>query len=354
MIPITYFRSSSMGTWDFCQQKYMLTYTLGMKDKSNLKAVLGSVCHAVLEALGNTKLAKKNKKRKIKDDLFDNKLSDFEDLEWLTRTCFDYYTGHEPTLTFEEKDYKTCLKWVKKALAFQDGAMDPRKQNIHATETFFDITIPHEWASYEYELNGEEISGQLKLRGTIDVVISEGDTYFQVLDYKTGQRLNWATGEMKEAKDFQKDPQLLLYYYALKTMYPENDYYMSIYYINHGGPKHPDEGGIFSVVFDDNDFAVAEQMIKDKFETIRNTEVPELLSQNNSHWKCKYLCAYSAPSTEDPTMTTCQFMQKQIKENGGIKTMEKFGDVHKLTTYLDGGGVVAAVRDSRENNKRAQ
>ena len=158
--------------------------------------------------------------------------------------------------------------------------------------------------------------------------------------HNTGQRLNWATGEIKTQEDFEKDPQLLLYYYALRNIYPDHKFFMSIYYINHGGPKHPDEGGVFSVAFDDSDYEKAENMLKEKFEAIRGTNVPSLLSPSNSHWKCKYLCKFSEQSAYDPNKTTCQFLNGNIRDNGIEDTLLKYGDVNKLDSYGTGGGKV--------------
>ena len=93
-------------------------------------------------------------------------------------------------------------------------------------------------------------------------MIQEDEKYFQVLDYKTGRRLNWATGEEKTYEDLAKDKQLLLYYYALKNLYPDYSFYVSIYYIN--------DGGIFDLVFDEQDYLKAEEILKQKFEEIRD------------------------------------------------------------------------------------
>jgi len=40
---VCYHRSSSIGTLSFCEQKYFLTYNLGMKDKQNERCIYENV-----------------------------------------------------------------------------------------------------------------------------------------------------------------------------------------------------------------------------------------------------------------------------------------------------------------------
>ena len=42
---VTYLRSSSIGAFSFCEQKYLMSYVLGLPDKQNAKAQLGNVLH---------------------------------------------------------------------------------------------------------------------------------------------------------------------------------------------------------------------------------------------------------------------------------------------------------------------
>ena len=176
-------RSSSLGTWDWCQNKYLLAYCLGLKDKPNLKAWMGTTTHRALETLGSVKIARGKGLDRLKDELFDHSLEELEDLELINNICFDYYAEHEKELSPGEKERKTCLKWFRKALAFRGGIMDPRNQNVFATEVFFDLDLP-EWAEYDYQIGPNKFVGRGKIKGTVDLVISEGEGYFQILDYK--------------------------------------------------------------------------------------------------------------------------------------------------------------------------
>jgi DNA-binding HxlR family transcriptional regulator len=293
---------------------------------------MGSVVHKCLETLGEVRLAKKNNKRKIKDEIFNNTLKELEDLEFITRQCFDYYVHHTPSLTFTESEYKKCLAWFKKALLYDDGKMDPRNQDIYSVEEYFDFEVKKDWAKYKYTIGDEVLEGYLSLKGTVDVIKKESENYFQILDYKTGKRLNWATGKRKEHEDFQKDPQLLLYYYALKNTYPDWDFYMSIYYIN--------DGGVFDIAFDEEDYLVAENMIRQKFEYVRGVQYPALLSSENSHWKCQKLCKFSE-QWKDSQKSTCQHIRDEVQLKGATSVLEEYGDVAKMQSYGSGGGVLS-------------
>ena len=165
-----------------------------------------------------------------------------------------------------------------------------------------------------------------------------------MLDYKTGKRIDWATGEVKTPEKLQKDTQLLLYYYALKNMYPDWEFFVSIYYINDSkidGVEVP--GGLFSMVFDEEDYQKAEDILRQKFEYIKSVQQPKLLSRENTHWKCKYLCKFSE-EWENSGKSTCHFFRDMVKSEGIVKTIEQYGDVSKISKYGDGGGRLAEDR----------
>lgn len=327
---ICFHRSSSLGTLEFCEMKYFFQYVLGMKDKTGKKAVLGTILHRVMQVLADKKIAQNNKCKNLKnDDIKNLTFAQCDDIEYVTKICFDYYKKHEEDVGLEEADYKTCVKWAYKALAYNDGALDPRNQNVYATELFFDIEIKKPWAQYSYVVNGKELSGYLSIKGTIDLIIKESDSYFQVLDYKSGKRLNWATGKEKTYEDLCSDKQLLLYFYALKSLYPDHDFYTSIYYVN--------DGGLFDIVFSEEDYHKAEKMLKDKFEYIKSVELPRLLSNDQSHWKCTKLCKFSEqlPGSDK---TTCKHFHDLIKLEGMKAVVDRHADLKKFGHYGAGGG----------------
>jgi hypothetical protein len=99
--------------------------------------------------------------------------------------------------------------------------------------------------------------------------------------HNTGRRLDWATGQEKTIEKLEKDPQLRIYHYAIKHLYPHIENIMfSIYFINDGGP--------FSICFHDKDLNDTENMIRQKFEAIKSTKKPKL----SKSWMCSKLCHF--------------------------------------------------------------
>lgn len=340
---VCYHRSSSISTLSFCEQKYFLTYNLGMKDKQNLKATMGTIVHKCMETLGNIVIARREGKRKVKDEIFNHTFKQLEDLEFISKMCYDYYSKHVPELSekFTPKVYQQCHDWFLKALAYKNGEMDPRNQDIFAVEQFFDIEIKKPWAKYRYDVNGEIIEGNLSIKGTVDVIVKHDENYFQILDFKTGKRIDWATGEIKTQEKLEKDVQLLLYYYALKNTFPDYEFYVSIYYINDSKIDGADvPGGLFDICFDESDYEKAENILRQKFEYIKSVRQPRLLSDDNTHWKCQYLCKFSE-EWYDSGKSTCQFMRDEVKSKGLLDVVAEYGDISKISKYGSGGGVLS-------------
>jgi len=302
---------------------------------------MGTITHKVMQTLGDKKVAMKNGLDIVEDDETGRNLTleECDDLELLNDIAFNYYSNAFPEVDITEADKRTCLKWAEKAVAYQDGALDPRNQDVFATELFFDIEIKEPWAKYKYDFEDQTIEGYLSIKGTVDLIVSQGGDYYEILDYKTGKRIDWATGEEKTYEKLQKDTQLLLYYYALKNMYPEREFSVSIYYINNGG--------LFSMVFDEDDYKLAESILRKKFEQIRSIQQPRLLSNEHAHWKCKKLCLFSS-EYEDSGKSICQHIRDEVKEKGIVKVVEEYGKIDKIATYGDGGGRLADDSDSKK------
>ena len=335
---VCYLRSSSIGTYSFCEMKYFFAYVLGQKDKDNAKAVQGTVMHKCLEVLGRIKMAQDQGKKTVVDEEFGRLNIAKLTLEKLNDLSFDYYSQAFPILKPEARTI--CLDWLKKAIAHKGGALDPRNQKVSNVEEFFEIEIPHDWAKFEYEVAGQKVVGQLGIKGTVDLIFHEEDNTYHIQDYKSGRRYDWGKDKIKEYKDFQTDKQLLLYYYAMKTKYPDREFLVSIYYVNDHKIDGVDvKGGVFTMAFDESDYLVAEEMLKREFESIKDNVSPKALSNTCSHWKCRSLCAFSQPNPAiDPNKPACVAIREQIKEKGIQWVTDTYANVQKLTTYGSGGG----------------
>jgi len=335
---VTYLRSSSIGTYAMCPMKYYCTYVLGMKDKDNGKAIIGSVVHKNLELLGRYKLAMQAKKHSFVDEEFGKITFKQVSIEYFNDLSHKYYEDAFPGI-MPANSKKIALQWTHLALTRLDGEMDPRNQDIHAVEEFFEVEVPHEWADYEYLVGDQVIKGRLGLKGTVDLITREGEFHFHIQDYKTGRRYDWAKEQVKEYKDLAEDKQLYLYYYALRLKYPDHKFYVSIFYIN----DHPIDGvvvpgGLFTFAFDDIDFKKAESMIKKEFETIKANKSPSVISQKCAHFKCRFMCNYSQIIPEiSSKKPACIALREEIAESGIDAVTLKYANLKKMTAYSGGG-----------------
>lgn len=226
---ITYARSSSLKNFDYCQHQYFLTYVLGLESLSNLKAEKGTITHKALECLAELQLAVQNgddnptiddetigKYSCTKDELYEiTQLTD-EEVDKINKTrvnkdtykdeCFlkyghkrmgikvveeliqlsyDVYTKRSTNKDkFKPVDFKDCTNFTWMALEYLDGVHDPRKMEIVSPEQHFDIPIEHDWAKFEYEHQGQTISGNLAIKGTIDLVTRNKLGILEIVDWK--------------------------------------------------------------------------------------------------------------------------------------------------------------------------
>ena len=323
---ISYLRSSSYNNWSFCEMQYYLTYGLGWSFPACQKAEMGTIVHKALECLANiNKISQTKKKFTFKDDCIgDIKvdsnwmkmefLSDAEvdfvnksrkaksiykhkcDIEYghcregvdlveeIFDRVFDYYVSRS-THKWTKANRKHCHNWTWMPLDYKGGMFDPRKIDILDVEQKFDIEIDREWAKYDYELpNGERLTGKLAIKGTIDLITGDDDIV-EIVDWKTGQRLDWNTGEVKTYAKLKKDPQLMLYYYAAKHLYPNaKQVILSIYYVRDGGP--------YTICFDDRHIDEMESLLEKRFKEIVACQTPKMLHPEQRGWKCEKLCPF--------------------------------------------------------------
>lgn len=323
---VTYIRSSSYNNYDYCQMQYFITYVLGHRSMSGKKAQLGTVVHKVMEVLAScNKKFQENPDKKsmyIKDDAIGK--VNFTNRSLFTKTfvskildrSYAHYTEN-CTHKYTGADIKFCRTQVDTALNYNDGQFDPRKRDIVDTEPQFDITIDEPWAKFKYKMpNGEEAEGQLAIKGTIDLVTKVADDTIEVVDWKTGRRLNWATGEEKTYEKLLEDPQLLLYNYAISKLYPDYEQaIMTIYYIRDGGP--------FSMCFDKSDQEKFLGMLEKRFKQIQRNDFPQPCSRTRKSFKCTKLCDFYKKNWPGTNISMCEHVEEHLKAFGHDETVEK-------------------------------
>jgi hypothetical protein len=322
-----------------CPMQYFIEYNLGIKSPSNKKADKGTICHKVLEILAHIKLCCQNNQSEYDDDVIGLVSVKDYDLTEITEKVYNYYTSIFKHHLWEAKDYKDCRLWVNKAITDNNGHFDPRNRYIVQPEQHFDIVINKPWANYEYKTKNEILKGNLAIKGTIDLITKVNDDTIEIIDWKTGRRLDWATGEEKTLAKLQNDPQLRLYHYAVSHIYPKIEHIIfTINFIN--------DGGAFSVCYDKADLPRTENMIRLKFDEIKNTKVPRL----NKSWKCNKLCHFGkttfdnthvSPIVEyrdgqicsiNTTMTKCE----QVKHDIDLKGIDNVIDEYMVPGYTVG------------------
>ena len=338
----TYFRSSSLNNWKYCQLQYFMTYVLGHYSPSGKKADLGTITHAVFETLAICKKrtqAKKLKKMKVTQE----PLGDFsfgeEELYTdafvynVLNRSFDYYKSNCTHNQFNSKDYDFCEKMVWDTLGYNNGQFDPRNRTIIDTEPHFDIPINEPWAKFSFEGPDGPIEGNLAIKGTIDLITELPDRTIEVIDWKTGQRLDWATGERKDYDKLMKDTQLLLYYYAISKIYPKySNIIMTIFFCRDGGP--------FSLAFDNDDMKEFLETLRKTFQEIITNQNPKPVSYERSSFKCQKLCHYYKTNWPGTETTMCHHVENQLYKIGmveTVKTCSRPGFV--IGTYKDPGAV---------------
>ena len=323
---VTYIRSSSYNNYEYCQMQYFITYVLGHQSLSGKKAQLGTVVHKVMEVLAAcTKKLQENADSKslyINDDAVGKvnftprSLTTKKFVAKVLDLSYKHYTENCHH-SYKPADFRFCEEQVKTALEFNEGQFDPRNRNIVDTEPQFDIPIEEDWAKFKYKMpNGEMMEGQLAIKGTIDLVTQVDDGVIEVVDWKTGRRLNWATGEEKTYEKLLEDPQLLLYNYAISKLYPQYEQaIMTIFYIRDGGP--------FSMCFDKSDQVKFLEMLKNRFKQIQGNTYPRPCSPRRSHFKCTKLCHFHKNNWPGTDKSMCQYVEDHLHALGHDETVEK-------------------------------
>ena len=334
---MTYLRSSSYGAHEFCPHRYFLEYNVGLKGDANVQADKGNIVHKVMEALAHSKLCQQNKTTSFIDDLLGEvNVQDCDPCK-LLETIFEHNKDHDWTL----KDRADCKEWTERILNYGNGEYDPRNREVVAPEGKFDILVKKPWAKYNFALpDGTNLKGFLALKGTIDLMVkTKLDGVYELIDYKTGGRVDWnkTVIKVKTLEDLHNDYQLLLYYYAACHLYPEvDDITITIFFARDTvNNKVVYPGGPFQINFSKEDFPRIEGMIRRKFDQIVATKIPKL----HKTWKCKSFCYFGKTlSSEDPSKTICEHFEDKIRKVGINQVLKEDAQLDEISRYGSGGG----------------
>lgn len=325
---VTFLRSSSIGAMHWCEHSHFIGSNLGLRRESGVAASVGSGVHKALELLAKQKqalvagdisiyepeLAKSFRADATPDELLEASLQHYsKEAQW------------------DDEAWDRARKWLHYTLEFNDGRYDPRNLDVVMPEQFFDLEIREPWAWYDYPLpDGNRLKGYLRIKGTVDLLVREQPGLLHYIDWKTGKRVNWATKREKGTADLRKDPQFLMYYYALRRLYPDDQIYFTVFFTQAGGP--------FPLCFDDSDIQRALDMLKQQFQLMQGTTSPSLAEDTKSQqWKCKR-CSYHDEPYKDSGLSICHHFRNKLVELGMQKVLQKHGDFSSLSKYGAGGG----------------
>ena len=327
---ITYVRSSSYNNYDFCQMQYFLTYVLGWQSDSGKKADMGTMSHKVMEILASLKKYQQDNPRKkileiqddkcgkvkvSKDELYTDGFVD----KIIDLSILKYSDGSRHK--FLKSDKTDVRNTVFSFLTHTDGLFDPRNRNIYHPEAHFDLLIEEDWAKFEYEIDGKMIKGQLAIKGTIDLTTLVNDSTIEVIDWKSGRRMDWATGQAKDYKKLEDDPQLLLYFYAISRLYKDfPNRIMSIFFYK--DPDGKPDPKPFSICFGPEDEQRFLGKLKNRFLEIQQNNNPKPVDPTRNNMKCKYLCHFCKNNWEDTNENMCIYIEKHLKQHGMKETIK--------------------------------
>lgn len=292
-------RASTIGRYDDCPFAFYLEYVCGLSALSGKKASLGTCVHLVAQLLAQAK--------KVGRDKYPNK---YTDPKFLLDVCWPRHLKDNSHHSYDQKDYEFCEKMVKIIL---ESDINPLSRKILNIEHQFEIQIQKPGFAYDYfcSISSQNKSGHMMLRGTIDLITEVDEETIEVIDYKTGERKSWTTGEPKELEDFYDDTQLLLYNLATHKLYPDYKHRLfTIVYVRDGGP--------FTVTFTEEDIAKAIDRLRRKFNEIRADDDPKRLKDDKSRkdaWKCRYVCHYGK-TKDERGVSQCDKYFSILKNNG--------------------------------------
>ena len=127
--------------------------------------------------------------------------------------------------------------------------------------------------------------------------------------------MDWTTGEIKDYKKLENDPQLLLYYYAISKLYPDfpNRIMSIFFYKDKDGNPDP---APFSLCFSKEDEGRFLGMLKDRVQEIRQNTAPKPLDPTRKHWKCTRLCHFCKTKWPDTDDNMCIYIENHLQKHG--------------------------------------
>jgi hypothetical protein len=260
---INWMRASSYKTYKDCPFKYFLHHDVGIESIAGKKANLGTIVHWVLEQMAKAKRINRHEKHPV-----------LLDPARLLEVAWKRYTGLYPNHDYKPADKRFCAEQINAVL---DTDYHPYNLNVLSTEKQFELKI------------GKPFFEDFGIRGTIDLITAPAENTLEVIDYKTGERKDWITGEELDVEKLHADIQFRVYDLAVRKIYPQFKNYMyTMYFTRNGGP--------FTVTFTDEDRVHTYDILYKAQQQIRGDESPKRLKDDRGRmmesWKCRSVCQF--------------------------------------------------------------
>jgi len=320
--------ASKAKTWESCEFKYFLNYTLFAPQKAHFAAELGSLLHVVFERYAQTYISPDGIDEEGKDKAWlDSNWKKIVLKEgFQTLTSWEYNTH----ILKESKNCDSCK-------AFKNGKCGVVNRNIDDfdgcpwnawveacnmvsrvidDETEFGVfSNPDRIIGSEEEFRFDIMDGEngYTVNGIIDLVLDIDEDTIEIVDYKTGRhKLSYSAAE--------KDIQLMLYYLAARKMYPHKKHHMvTIFYVN-GGKKQ------ITLAFSEK----TEQQITDRiimlWRAIKSEKRPTRIADKSNgavqpNHICKYLCNWDLCQQVHPKFV------EYIDAGGNVEDLHSLEDL---------------------------
>lgn len=327
-------RSSSFNAYSMCPMRYFIDFNLLRPGLSGLAADKGTAFHKIMEIIAICKKNASTGEKVYVDEIVGKIKTTGYNIEDIIKGVYSYYIKTFPHHKWANKDYEEIKEWINLVMTtYDNGEWNPQNLDIVDTETKFDFEILKPWAQFKFDVCGKEQEGFLRMKGSIDLVIKISDNVYMSCDWKSGRNAwDWAKNKEKTIEDFYNDPQLRIYHYALCHLYPDiENIWAAIMYV---------KGKSYKICFDRNDLPKTEEMIRKRFEEIRDCTNP---AQYKS-FKCRSFCWHGKntfegtdikPIQEFRTGQTCKRGEKQticeqVKYELDKKGLKKVVEEYKI------------------------
>ncbi len=246
-------------------------------------------------------------------------------LDW----SYDTFVKKHPHYDWQKKNYNEIKRWLDYTLK---SDYNPEKLKFIGVEHFFDYEVDEDWGKYEYKVQGKTIEGKLKIRGTLDALIEHNDSFIEYEDYKSGRYMfDWKLNREKTPEELYHDPQLLLYYFSLKKIFPQFEHIGMTLFWTKGGPV--------PLIFGKEEYQRAENLLKKTFATIKNDNKAKWIFYDDAkNHQCSY-CSFNQMVNPDSGKTTCKHVHDEIVTLGIDKVTDKYIDLEKTGNYEGGGAI---------------